>query len=168
MAETKSKPDKSLERSRQRSEFRKGVIDFGTQAEVKKVRERGRVRRSVERTKAQTKILERQESEKARVETAQRRAQISVEAQRQRNAQRVQTQSDLNSLQSRRAVVNTGAKAVSQTSAWSTLMLLTALFFLMILIYVIVSNGVAFGNLAGSAGTWIQGISSNKPLYVKA
>lgn len=166
MVETK--PDKSIERSRQRAEFRKGVIGFGTESEVKKVRERGRVRRSVERTKAQTKILERQESERARVETARQRAAISVDAQRQRNAQRIQTQQDLKNLQSRRTVVTDTGKAVRQTSAWETLMMLTALFFAMILIYVLVTNGQAFGNLAGTIGTWIQGVSSNKPLYVKS
>lgn len=162
------KVDKSVERSRQRAEFRKGVARATAESEVIKARERGRQRRSVEKAKATQSIRERQASEAARLATYQQRTAISLEANKARQAQRIQTQENLNSLRSRQTIVDSGTRVITRTSAWSTIMMLTFLFFAMILIYILVRNGAQFGNLAATAGTWIQGLSSNKPLFIKA
>jgi len=161
------KTDKALERSRARAEFRKEIVAAGSEAQVKTARERGRQRRSVEKVKTNQRIRERQESEAARTAAYQRRADIQANL-RSRNAEaRVQTQEQLVGLQRREKVITGATRTVTGTSAWSTLMLVTALFFGMIILYVIVTNGGQFGSFTGQIGSWIAGLSSNQPLFIR-
>lgn len=160
-------PDKALERSRARADFRKELIGTSADAQVKISRERGRQRRSVEKVKTQQRVIERQQSEAARIQAAQQKSEIAIAQKRAAAAQRIQTQKDLQGLQRRNEVVDNATGTVTSSSIWSTLMLITTLFFTMIVLYVIVRNGRAFGKLAGSAGTFIQGLSSNQPLFVR-
>lgn len=162
-----TKSDKALERSRARAEFRKEIVTAGAESQVKIARERGRQRRSVEKAKTQQRVIERQQSEAARVSAYRQRSEIAIAQRAANRQQRVQTQKDLQQLQRNDRIVQGTSKAVTSTSVWSTLMLFTTLMFGMILLYVLVTNGQAFGNLAGSVGTFIQGLSSNQPLFVR-
>lgn len=164
---TKPKVDKSIERSKARAEFRKEILAVGSESQVKIARERGRQRRSVEKIKTNERIRERQESEAARTAAYQRRADIQSGLKARTAEQRVQTQQELVGLQRREKIITGTTKTVTGTSTWSTIMLVTSLFFGMILLYVIVTNGGQFGNLAGQVGGWIAGLSSNQPLFVR-
>lgn len=164
---TTPKPDKSIERSKARAGFRKELIAAGSESQVRIARERGRQRRSVEKKKTEERIRERQESEAARTAAYQRRADIQANLRARNAQQRIQTQGQLAGLQRKERVINSATGTVTDTSLWSTLMLMTALFFGMIIIYVIVSNGGQFGKLTGQIGGWIAGLSSNQPLFVR-
>ena len=161
------KPDKALERSRARAEFRKELIAAGSESQVRISRERGRQRRSVEKVKTDQRVKERQQSEAARVAAYQQRADIQANLRARNAEQRVSTQEQLAGLQRKEKVISGATGTVTGTSAWSTLMLLTSLFFAMIVIYVIVSNGGQFGKLTGQIGSWIAGLSSNQPLFIR-
>lgn len=159
--------DKALKRSEARKEFRKELIQAGAASDVIRTRERGRQRRSVEKVKTQQRVIERQQSEAARIQSQQVKSQLAIQQRQAARAERVGTQSDLYGLRRREAVVSSATGAVTGSSIWSTVTLITTLFFVMILLYVIVTNGVKFGNLAGSVGTFIAGLSSNQPLFVR-
>lgn len=159
--------DKALARSRARADFRKELIGAGAESQVKISRERGRQRRSVEKTKTQQRVIERQQSEAARVQAYQARSDIALAQKRAQAAQRVETQGALNSQARKEAVVDSVTGGVTGSSLWSTMVLIVTLFFGMIVLYVIVTNGSAFGQLTGSVGSFIQGLSSNQPLFVR-
>lgn len=161
------KTDKALERSRARAEFRKEVVGASSDAQVRIARERGKQRRSVEKVKTSQRVIERQQSEAARTAAYQNRANIQANLKSQQAQQRIQTQEQLAGLQRRERVITGVTKSATSTSTWSTLMLVTALFFGMIILYVIVTNGGQFGNLTGQVGGWIAGLSSNQPLFVR-
>lgn len=160
-------PDKALERSAARAGFRKELIGASADSQVKISRERGRQRRSVEKTKTQQRVIERQQSEAARVQAAQNRSDIAIAQKRAQGATRVETQGALNRQARKEAVVDSATGAVTGSSLWSTLTLLVTLFFGMIVLYVIVTNGSSFGQLTGSVGTFIQGLSTNQPLFIR-
>jgi cobalamin biosynthesis Mg chelatase CobN len=162
-----SRADRALERSRARTEFRKEIVAAGSESQVKVTRERGRQRRSVEKVKTQQRVIERQQSEAARVQAYQQRSDIAVQQKQAQASQRLETQKALAGVSRREQIITGTSRTVTKSSIWSTTVLLVALFFSMIILYVIVTNGSAFGNLAGSAGQWIQGLSSNKPLFVR-
>jgi preprotein translocase subunit SecF len=142
--------------AKDRADFRKGVIDSQAAAQVKIARERGRQRRSVEKTKTAQRVIERQQSEAARVAAHQQKSSISIE---QSEAIREGRQSAKRQERVERSVTGSGV--------WSTLMMLTFLFFGMIILYVLVHHGGEYGHLAGGIGSFISGLSSNTPLFVK-
>lgn len=159
--------DKSIERSRQRAVFRRELIDAGSASQINIARERGKQRRSVEKVKTQQRVIERQQSEAARVNAYQQRSDIAIAQKRAQAIQRVETQDQLNALARRERVITSAQNTVTRSSIWSTVVLLISLFFGMIILYVLVTNGETFGRVAGTAGTWIKGLSSNEPLFVK-
>jgi hypothetical protein len=150
-----AKVDKTAKRIEQRAEMRKAVINAGAESQVKISRERGRQRRSVEKTKTAQRVIERQQSEAARVQAYQQRSEIAV-------AQSETIRSARTSSNRQERI----EKSVTGSSVWSTLIMLAALFFSMIVLYTIVRNGPAFGGLAGSMGSFISGLSSTKPLFI--
>lgn len=166
----KSKADESLERSKARAQMRQDLIEASSGGAVKISRERGRQRRSVERTKTVERLKERQGSEAARVEGYRQRSEIVMQQRAAARVQRVQTQADLNALARRekftQAAISAPVNAVTRSSVWSTITLIATLFFIMIFLYVIVTNGERFGAFTGSIGKFISGLSSTTPLFV--
>lgn len=166
--------DEALRRSQARAEFRKEFVSAGADAQVKIAREKGRQRRSVEKVKTKQRVIERQQSETARVASAAQRSAIVQSQNEQRRVQRVQTQRDLNALKqdSQPGFVSNAAGSiggsVTGSSAWSTLVTLTTLFFIIIIAYLIVTNGQQFGSFTGKAGSFIQTLSSTKPIFVSS
>lgn len=163
---TATKADKSLERSRARAEFRKEIVAAGAESQVKIARERGRVRRATEKSRTNERIRERQASEAARISSRQQQATIAQQTMEARKTQRVQTQAELNALRNRQRVVVGTQRTVTNSSVWSTVVMIFFLMFGMIVIYVLVTNGQAFGNIAGTIGNFVHGLSSNSPLFV--
>jgi len=167
MTTKKTAAERSADRSRLRADLRKSVIAAGAESQKVTIRERGRQRRSVEKTKTTQRVVERQQSESARVSAYQERSNIAIAQREASRKVRVGTQSDINALSRREKVITGATKSVTKTSVWSTLIMLTGLFFFMIIIYVIVTNGSKFGDFTGGVGSFISGLSSTKPLFVK-
>jgi hypothetical protein len=165
--------DRALKRSAARAEFRKAITESSAAGQVKIARERGRQRRSVERTKTSTRVVERQASERARQETIERRSILQQQSIAARGVQRVQTQKDLASVSRgeriKTQITGEAVKPVTSgvRSVTSTLFLVLGIFFVLIIAYVVLLNSNNFGSFLGSAGNFIQGLSSNKPLFVK-
>lgn len=157
----------------ERSKLRESFANVQASAEVKKARERGRQRRSVERTRAQQRVLERQQSEAARQDTAAQRFFLKEQELEARRVQKVQTAQDLAALkqsQQPSAIQNIGSGAVSSFAGSSTghsVGMIFGIFFALIIVYVILRNPTAFGGLTGGVGTFVQGLSSNAPLFVQ-
>lgn len=167
-----SAADRALKRSQARGEIRKLLIETGAESQVRISRERGRQRRSVEKAKTTQRVAERQQSEAARVQAYAARAEIAQQQLEAKRVQRVQTQRDLMSLRDENKpsrVSEVGSSiggSITSSTPWATLMTITTLFFVMIIVYVIVTNGQQFGSFASKAGSFIATLSSTKPIFV--
>lgn len=163
---TPSKPDKALERSKARGEIRRTLIETGAESQVKIAQERGSQRRATASHVTNERVRERNASEAARIASRAKQADIARQTMEARRTQRVQTQEDLNAVRNRQRLTVGTQRTVTNTSIWSTVVMLFFLAIGMIIIYVLVTNGAAFGTLAGTAGKFIQGVSTNMPLFV--
>jgi len=159
--------DKAKENAQFRANLRKEYVGAMSDAQVKIARERARQRRANTKLKTNQVIRERQESEAARVAAAREKAAINVEQMQARQRQRVEATSDIAGIQRRERAITGAQRSVTGSDVWSTIVLIVGLFFGMIILYVLVTNGSQFGKLAGTAGIWIRGLSSNQPLFVR-
>lgn len=158
--------DRALKRSKARGEIRQMLIETQSAGQVKISRERGRQRRSVVKAQNVQRVLERQGSEAARTQGYAERAEIARQQRAASGEQRVETQKELAGLARKQKVISSATGSVTGSSIWSTITLLVTLWFVMVIIYIIVRNGEAFGGFAGGVGSFIQGLSSDKPLFV--
>lgn len=157
-----------------------------TDAKIRYRRESERQKRATSKAKAKNEAAFRIASENARQRTLNIRTRGQIAGVEARTASRIQVANEIEKLRTeRRAAItqnqqdvdaaNRRAKfergVVSQTSTLgqgkNTIFLLLGLFFVMIIIYDIVSNGAAFGNVLSGVATFIRGLSANSPLFVK-
>lgn len=162
----KSRPDKALDRSKARGEIRRTLIETGAESQERIARTRGSERRATATHVASEHVRERQQSEAARVASRQSQADIAQRTMEARRIQRVQTQAELNAVRNRQRLVVGTQRTVTNTSIWSTIVMVFFLTVGMIILYILVTNGTKFGAVAGGIGNFIHGLSSNAPLFV--
>ena len=162
-----SERTKEHRRSRERAGWRKDFARASGEAQQETTRTRGLERRSTASHVTNERIRERNASEAARIQSRASQSEIAKQTLEARRVQRVQTQEELNSLRHRDRVISGTQSTVSRSSIWSTFVMLFFLGFGMIAIYILVTNGTAFGGIASTVGNFIHGISSNTPLFVK-
>lgn len=171
---TKRKPLTSQQRNlRSQGNYQKnlhtlrgGYKKLETKENIKLANERGAVRNATVTHKTNEVIRERQLSEQARISSRQAQADIAAKTMEQRRLQRTQTQQELNAIRNRQRVVSGTTTTVTRSSVWSTMVMITFLVFGMIVVYILVTNGQAFGAIAGTIGNFIHGLSSNSPLFI--
>ncbi len=158
--------DKALQRSQARGEIRRTLIETGAESQKQISQTRGQERRQTATHVTSERIRERNASESARIQSRRTQAQIAEQTMRSRRVQRVQTQEELNAVRNRQRLVVGTQRTVTNTSIWSTVVMVFFLTFGMIVLYILVTNGEKFGALASSIGNFIHGISTNTPLFV--
>ena len=141
------------------------VSEYITSKEA--VRDRARIKRANKKYETTQVIRERQSSEAARQATAAQRSSLRQSDVEKAARSRVETQQEVASNRRGQRVENAAIFGAANSSIGQSAGLIVALFFVMILLYLVVKNGSAFGSLMGSIGTFVQGLSSNTPLFTK-
>ena len=134
---------------------------------TKALRESGRVTRLNQKNAAKQQISVRNASEVGRRDTQSQRFQLREHEIQTAAQQRVSTQEEIAGNRRTQRIQNAALFDTANSSVGFSFGMIVALFFVMIIIYVIVTNGSNFGNLMGSVGTFISGLSSNSSLFVK-
>jgi uncharacterized membrane protein len=141
------------------------VAEYLTAKEAR--RDQARIRRANRRQLTNEIIRERQGSEAARQLTQAQRSELKQADIRKAAESRVQTQQDVASNRRVQRVENAAIFGAANSSIGASIGMVVALFFIMIMIYVVVKNGSNFGKLTGSIGDFIAGLSSNNALFIK-
>jgi hypothetical protein len=134
---------------------------------TEEMRESGRITRANRRTAATSQIREREASETQRRITQAQRSKLRTDEIREAASQRVSTQQQVAGNRRTQRVENAAIFGAANSSIGGSIGMVVALFFIMLILYLIVKNGSNFGTLVGSLGTFVHGLSSNNPLFVK-
>ena len=112
-------------------------------------------------------IREREASESARQVTQAQRSALRTSEIQTAAKERVSTQQEVAGNRRTQRIENAAVFGAANSSIGSSIGMIVALFFAMIIIYVFVKNGSQTGTLLGSIGTFVHGLSSNSPLFVQ-
>jgi cobalamin biosynthesis Mg chelatase CobN len=80
---------------------------------------------------------------------------------------RISTQEEIAGNRRQERATNAVLFGAANSSMGVSFGMIIALFFLLVIVYIVVTNGENFGTLLGSVGNFIRGLSSNTPLFVK-
>lgn len=134
-------------------------------------RSKGKAQQEARTSAINKQMEERAYSEKLRQNTQYQRSRLREEEVSQRASSRIQTQKELSGERRQERATNAvlfgGANKVASSSIGQNIGILVALFFAMLILYHIVTNGPTFGKLTGSVATFIRGLTSNTVLFVK-
>ena len=131
------------------------------------VRDRARLTRLKKSQNTAETIKEREGSERARQSTASLKSTLKQNEIDRAARARISTQEEIASNRQGQRIENAALFGAANSSIGMSVGMIVALFFVMILIYVVVRNGKNFGTLMGSAGSFITGLSSNSALFIK-